>query len=103
MAKISELLDENSFAKHTKAVQGLGFQLFVKRAKIGQAKHIRVRPRFDTWGASGELIIIDDQITDRVLTDIFDIAGRLKGLGDWRPSAPQAPGPFGTFEAKIVS
>ena len=29
---------------------------------------------------------------------ILDNAGTQAGLGDWRPSAPKKPGPYGTFE-----
>ena len=29
---------------------------------------------------------------------ILDNAGLQAGLGDWRPSAPKKPGPYGTFE-----
>ena len=100
MADINELLKEDDFAAHKEAAEVLGFTLFVKRAKIGQSKHIRVRPRFDNWAATGELIITDPLITKSVLLDILSIAGRLKGLGDWRPGAP-TPGPFGTFTAEI--
>jgi hypothetical protein len=103
MAKISKLTNLATFKEHIDAVHALGFSLFIKRVKINNNKHIRVRPRFDNWSASGELTIVDEQITDKVLANILDIAGRLKGLGDWRPSAPKSPGPFGTFEAKIVS
>ena len=88
MAQVSGLLPLATFREHLDAVEALGFSLFVKRAKIGNSKHIRVRPRFDHWSAAGELIILDEQITDKVLASILDIAGRLKGLGDWRPSAP---------------
>jgi hypothetical protein len=103
MDAIEKLRELRTFKEHTEAVQKLGFSLYVKRAKIGESKHIRVRPRFDNWSTSGELTIVDDLITNKVLIDIFDIAGRLKGLGDWRPSAPKRPGPFGTFKAKITS
>ena len=41
-----------------------GFMLYVKGAKIGQSKHVRVRPRFDRWSATGTInvIIQHDQI-----------------------------------------
>jgi hypothetical protein len=103
MAAIQELMRLKTFREHQAKVQALGFQLFMKRVKIGASKHIRVRPRFDEWSASGELTIVDEAITDKVLNNILDISGRLKGLGDWRPSAPKSPGPFGTFSAKLVS
>lgn len=102
MKEIQKMFKLATFKEHTEFAQNLGFQLFCKRVKIGKNKHIRVRPRFENWAARGELIIIDEQITDKVLSDMLDIAGRLKGLGDWRPSAPESPGPFGTFSAQIM-
>lgn len=102
MLEIRKLTDL-TFKEQEEAVRDLGFRLFVKRVGLQGKKHIRVRPQFHNWTASGELMIIDEMITDKVLQSILDIAGRLKGLGDWRPSAPHCPGPFGTFEATIVS
>ncbi len=95
------LLKEKDFAKHKEAVGAEGFSLWMKRARIGQSKHIRVRPRFDDWSATGELAVTDDQITTDVLKDIFEMAGTYKGLGDWRPSS-KTPGSFGTFRAAIT-
>lgn len=97
---IDALMDEKDFAKHQQAVTKMGFSLFPKRAKIGQSKHIRVRPRFDTWAAEGELVVTDDQITDDVFRDFFEVAGKYKGLGDWRPSS-RTPGTFGMFTATV--
>jgi hypothetical protein len=99
-APIAALMNEPDFKKHQEAVQPLGFSLFLKRARIGQSKHVRVRPRFDQWGTSGELEVIDNQITEAVLAQILDVAGRFKGLGDWRPSSP-TPGTFGMFSATV--
>ena len=101
MADIQAIMDL-PFREQMEAVEELGFSLFVKRAAIGGKKHIRVRPRFDAWSTAGELTVIDDAITDKVLTNILDISGRLKGMGDWRPSA-KTPGPFGTFSVKFNS
>ena len=78
----------------------MGFSLFVKRARIGQSKHIRVRPRFDNWAAQGELLVTDEQITENILRDILEMAGKYKGLGDWRPSS-KTPGFYGTFNAEV--
>lgn len=103
MAAIQKMAKLPTFKEHCDAAKDLGFELFMKRVKIGKNKHIRVRPMFHHWSLRGELMIHDDQITDRVLTDMFEIAGRLIGLGDWRPSAPERPGPFGTFTAKFIS
>lgn len=100
-SQIDDLLQEEEFSKHEQRATECGFSLFVKRAKIGASKHIRVRPRFDSWQASGELVVTDKQITTSVLTDILESAGRYKGLGDWRPSS-KTPGTFGTFEATVT-
>jgi hypothetical protein len=92
--------DEFTFHDQVETVEKMGFSLFVKRAKIGQSKHIRVRPRFDQWSSEGEITITDPQITKEILQQIFDISGQYKGLGDWRPGAP-TPGPFGMFSAEL--
>lgn len=101
MRDINALTDLATFDEHVESVQMLGFSLFVKRAKIGQSKHIRVRPRFDDWSCDGELVVTDEQISKTVLGQIIEISGRLKGLGDWRPGAP-TPGAFGMFKAVIA-
>jgi hypothetical protein len=92
--------DEIPFVEQTKIVADMGFSLFVKRAKIRETKHIRVRPRFDNWSVVGEITIIDSQITTDILQTILDICGQYKGLGDWRPGA-KTPGPFGMFKATV--
>lgn len=101
MKDINEFLPLETFKEHRMLAESLGFSLFVKRAKIGASKHVRVRPRFDRWAISGEIVIVDSQITKEILTSILDIAGRLKGLGDWRPGAP-TPGAFGMFSAVVT-
>jgi hypothetical protein len=100
-AALHKLVNEPDFAKHEEVTQSLGFSLFVKRARVGQTKHTRVRPRFDSWAASGTVTVLEDMITTDVLTSILEIAGRLCGLGDWRPSSPKSPGGFGRFSVAI--
>lgn len=100
---IAELIAEPDFAKHETFVRGLGFELFVKRARVGNSKHVRVRPRFNNWSAEGTVTVFDETITERVLTDIVMHGGMYAGLGDWRPSSPRSPGPFGKFTAKVTA
>lgn len=100
-APIKSLIEETDFAKHEAVCAKLGFALFVKRAKVGQSKHVRVRPRFDTWGAAGTITVFDETISKDVLANILTFAGTYAGLGDWRPSSQKSPGPFGKFTAKI--
>jgi hypothetical protein len=98
-APISALTEEPEFDQHQEAAKAMGFSLFVKRARIGQSKHIRVRARFDRWTVSGRVGVLDDQLA-KSLTEIFAIGGRYKGLCDWRPSS-RSPGPFGRFSATV--
>lgn len=100
MTDIQPLMEEQDFKAHQDAVEALGFSLWPKRARIGASKHIRVRPRFEDWSVIGNLLVLDKQITTDALTDILESAGRLKGLGDWRPSS-RTPGPFGTFHVSL--
>ena len=98
-ADIEALKDENTFANHKKAVDSMGFGLMVKRARIGQSKHIRVRPVFNEWTARGSFAVWDEQL-ETALPSIMEYAGQYKGLGDWRPGG-KTPGPYGTFEARV--
>jgi len=101
LVKDIEPLQENrDFIEHIKAAEKLGFELMVKRAKIGQSKHIRVRPMFRNWSATGSLTVIDSEIsgiTQEILQIILNQAGAVCGLCDWRPSSPSS-GTFGKFE-----
>jgi hypothetical protein len=99
---LQALLGEKDFEKHKAVAKELGFELFIKRAKIGASKHVRVRPRFERWSTIGELTVVDEQITTSVLTDIAEIGGHYKGLGDWRPSSPKKPGSFGMFSVTVT-
>lgn len=92
---------EGDFPAHSEAVKKLGFRLFVKRAKVGQSKHIRVRPRFDAWEVKGRIEVLAEEITTDVLTQLFLIAGTRKGVCDWRPNSPRSPGPFGCFDTAL--
>lgn len=94
------LTTEPDFAVHKKTVRQHGFSLFVKRAKVGSSKHVRVRPIFSDWSARGTITVIDDQITENVLLEILSRAGAYKGLGDWRPSG-RTPGPYGRFDVAL--
>lgn len=100
-AEIKKLMDEKDFEEHEKKAAELGFELFTKCAKIGKAKHVRVRPRFENWKIAGSITILDESVTKSVLDDILIVAGLFVGLCDWRPGSVQSPGPFGKFTHKI--
>ena len=100
---IEKLIGDLDFNNHLDLVESLGFELLIKRAKIGRSKHIRVRPMFREWELRGSLTVIDKElsgITGDILATIFTQSGSLCGLGDWRPNSPSS-GTFGKFEANI--
>ncbi len=64
-------------------------------AKVGQVRVIRTRPQFIKW-ASSALLYLDTEVLDfDDLAQLVDIAGRIIGLGDWRPR-------FGRFEGSLT-
>lgn len=100
---IKPLIGNTNFHEHIKTTENFGFELLVKRAKIGRAKNIRVRPMYWNWELRGSLTVIDKEIsgiTRDVLTTILNQAGAICGLCDWRPSSPNS-GTFGKFEPVI--
>lgn len=100
VAPLLALQGEADYSKHQTVVAQNGFTLFLKRAKIGSSKHVRVRPRFDLWSIGGTLNVWDDQLTLDVVRRIFTFAGQYKGLCDWRPGG-RTPGSYGMFEATV--
>lgn len=99
MEPIRELSKENDFTEHLAVAKSLGFSLFTKRVKIGQAKHIRVRPMFSGWSISGVVEVEAKEITPSILSQLFELSGRV-GLGDWRPGC-STPGRYGMFTSEI--
>ena len=93
------------FSEHVQRSRELGFDLHVKRARPSGAsgsKHIRVRPIFKDWQIRGVIEVGDPAITDDILKELFDKAGRYAGLCDWRPSSKKSPGPYGTFTSTVI-
>lgn len=100
---IKHLIGNLDFNAHIKCAESLGFELLVKRAKIGRAKHIRVRPMFRKWTLTGSVTVLDEELTGltyEVIDAILRQAGALCGIGDWRPSSPSS-GTFGKFSPTV--
>lgn len=93
-------LREMTFSQQAAHVKTLGFELFVKRAKVGTSKHVRVRPKFPAgWTVKGRIAVLKPELTSEIVAQLFDLAGKA-GLCDWRP-AGKTPGPYGQFEAVV--
>jgi hypothetical protein len=91
---------DDKFTDQKKAVEKAGFELLIKRARVGTSKHVRVRPMFRSWAVSGVIQIMAAEITLDNLVTLFDLAGNV-GLCDWRPGC-KTPGRFGMFEATVT-
>ncbi len=92
-------LRDLTFTEQAAACKKLGFELFMKRARIGTSKHVRVRPRFSQWSVTGEIMVLKPEITTEILQQLFQLAGKA-GLCDWRPSG-KTPGPYGQADAVV--
>lgn len=73
-----------------------GFEVDSRPVTIPATKGriMRHRPRWDTWGATFELIINDDLLDPATAHVLLQEAGLANGIGDFRP---EKRGPFGTF------
>ncbi len=67
----------------------------VRGVRVGQAKLMRYRPRFDDWAATCNLAFNPEQINMNEVEQILRNAGALVGVGDFRPR-------FGRFAVEVV-
>lgn len=59
--------------------------------RIGKARIMRSRPRFDDWALDFQIICKDQRIQPVVIKEILENAGQNVGIGDYRPR-------YGLFE-----
>lgn len=71
-----------------------GFHHLTTGVKVGTSRVMRTRPKFSNWSARFDLEYDDEVLTLGDLKDIAADAGRLVGVGDWRPK-------FGRFLAEV--
>lgn len=95
----TQLHAEEDFRQHLVKVRAAGFDLDMRRAKVGAGKHVRVRPKFMQWEVTGDVRVELDRIPQDILTSVFRIMGD-RGLGDFRPSCVR-PGRFGMFGVEL--
>ncbi len=93
------ILDENSkpAKKH---------EIDKRRVTVNKQGVMRCRPRFDKWRCKLALEIDTDFIADiSVVTEILNIAGRIIGIGEYRPDTSKGKGgigSFGRYRAELV-
>ena len=69
----------------------------VHAVKVSTSKVMRCRPTFFDWSVEFDAEIDQSVIEPEHVKDALERAGRLVGIGDWRPGAPRG-GSFGRFE-----
>jgi len=73
-------------------------QDMVKRKGINKAPDIRTRPCYYGWQCVLTVNYNAAVISQTSVLNLLNYAGISSGLGAWRPSSPNCPGPFGTYE-----
>lgn len=63
--------------------------------RVGQARVVRTRPKFDKWSCEIELKCNDEVVNEQQVHDWLKTAGEHCGAFDWRPK-------FGRFEVEKV-
>jgi hypothetical protein len=60
-----------------------------------KGRNLLHRPILKEWEIDFEVVFDEEQIEVPVMKELFDIAGRIVGIGDWRPAKK---GRFGKFQ-----
>lgn len=68
----------------------------MRGVRVSMAKLMRCRPRFNDWTAECSVAFDPEQINDNEVRQIIENAGRLVGVGDFRPR-------FGRFSVQFVA
>ena len=71
----------------------------IRSVVVGQARLMRTRPVFPEWQVSFDLMWDENQLEEQQLLHAFENAGKLIGIGDYRP---EKGGPFGRFSVHVA-
>jgi len=69
--------------------------------KVSTSKVMRTRPVFPVWSVTFKCEIDPTVLEVQQVLDSLSNAGKLVGIGDWRPGAPRG-GSFGRFIARAL-
>jgi hypothetical protein len=88
-----------------KAGEPHGYVIDMRRAVVQNNGVTRCRPKLPEWQCQVAFEYDPDFLTPNVIEEAFSLAGRIVGVGDYRPRAPKggAGGPFGRFRVERVS
>jgi hypothetical protein len=78
--------------------------IFRKPVTIGQSRVMRTRPRIPTgWKATIRFLLDGNLMDQEQFEEVMHICGNIIGWGDYRPSAPKKPGPYGRFQVLRIT
>ncbi len=69
--------------------------MHMSSAKVGRVRVMRTRPVFRSWSVKATGTLDEEQMDFAELVTVAQRAGRLVGVGDWRPR-------YGRFEAEVT-
>jgi hypothetical protein len=62
------------------------YEIDARPVVISRARVVKWRPRFNEWSVKFSIDILDDEnISVSIVKDILEMAGKTKGIGDYRP------------------
>lgn len=67
---------------------------------VGRVRVMRTRPIFRQWSLTCDTEIDTGQLNFDDVRDIAEAAGKMAGIGDYRPSSPHG-GPYGRYEVLV--
>ena len=71
------------------------YEILTVRAVVQRASIPRSRPLIEKWGCDVTFDIDTEFVSPEAIEDLLGVAGRIIGVGDWRP---EKSGPYGRFE-----
>jgi len=60
-----------------------------------KGRNLLHRPVLKEWELDFEVVFDESEIAPSIMKELLDIAGKVAGIGDWRP---QKKGPYGKFQ-----
>ncbi len=61
---------------------------------------MRYRGMFGKWEVELTVKYIEGMVTKEQIVNLFEAAGTIAGVGEWRPTSPKSTGNFGMFKVK---
>ena len=60
-----------------------------------KGRNLLHRPILKKWELDFQVVFDETEVPESIMKELLDIAGRIAGLGDWRPAKK---GPYGKFQ-----